>query len=223
MKHDLIDFLQNTMQFDLFANQTPSEPVQESYGTTARRALKREAEYQADKIESDKLQRQWLAGKNGRIAEAKERERARTALNEAQPITMVLVSCVSQKAATASKAKDLYISDWFLKARCYAERVGDRWMILSARHGLLSPEAVIEPYDETLYGKRKGERQAWASRVVSSISNQIPPRSRIVILAGEIYREFIVSPLEDKFDVSIPMVGLGIGQQLSYLKKVNQR
>lgn len=211
-----------TMQFDLFANQTQPQPAQESYGTTARRTMKREADYQAAKQEMDKLQRQWQAGKTNRLNEAEAHKNEMSELNNAQPITVVLVSCVSKKAASAGKAKDLYISDWFLKARCYAERVGDGWMILSALHELLDPEDVIEPYNQSLYGQRKTDRDAWATRIANRLRSQIPPGSKIVILAGNIYREFLVSKLEDRFTVEIPLASLKIGQQLSYLKEVNR-
>ena len=64
--------------------------------------------------------------------------------------TIILVSCVRKKRATASLAKDLYISDWFRKPAAYAGRNSDAWYILSARYGLVEPNQVIEPYDVTL-------------------------------------------------------------------------
>ena len=44
-----------------------------------------------------------------------------------------------------AKAKDLYTSDWFRKARAYVEHRGGPWFILSAEHGLVDPETVIGP------------------------------------------------------------------------------
>jgi hypothetical protein len=40
--------------------------------------------------------------------------------------TVYLVSCVSQKRERECAARDLYVSDWFCKARRYAERSGVR-------------------------------------------------------------------------------------------------
>lgn len=211
------------MQPDLFSEQTsPTETPQAGFGTVARQAFRREQKYQESKRESQKLQRQWRAGKDRRETEMEERKNTSIALNNAAPITLVLVSCVSQKLKTASKAKDLYISDWFLKARAYAELIGDKWMILSARYELLDTEAVIEPFEQTLNGQRKGDREAWANRVASRIRSQIPPESKIVILAGAMYRECLVPMLKDQYLMEAPLEGLGIGEQKSFLKKAAQ-
>jgi len=64
--------------------------------------------------------------------------------------TICLVSCVWPKRATTALAKDLYRSDWFLKARACAESAGSCWFILSAEYGLVHPDEMIEPYEMTL-------------------------------------------------------------------------
>ncbi len=64
--------------------------------------------------------------------------------------TIHLVSCVSLKRPIPSPARDLYISTWFLKARAYVEATRTPRFILSAEHGLLSPDEVITPYDRTV-------------------------------------------------------------------------
>lgn len=52
------------------------------------------------------------------------------------------------------EARELYCSPLIRMERVYAERHRDRWFILSAKCGLVAPERVIEPYDETLKDKR---------------------------------------------------------------------
>ena len=56
---------------------------------------------------------------------------------------IALVACVSRKTPGPLPAQDLYVSDWFRKASAYARRVADEWYILSAKHGLVSPDTVI--------------------------------------------------------------------------------
>lgn len=66
---------------------------------------------------------------------------------------IVIVQCTAEKAETDRKlpAKDLYMESRLFEAqRRYAEAYGDHWFILSAKHGLLSPEEEIRPYDEKL-------------------------------------------------------------------------
>lgn len=66
------------------------------------------------------------------------------------PSPVFLVACVAAKLDRPAPARDLYASPWFQKARAYVERQGGAWFILSAKHGLIAPETVIAPYDETL-------------------------------------------------------------------------
>lgn len=64
--------------------------------------------------------------------------------------TVGLVGCASQKLRRAAPARELYVSQLFKKASAYAEKTCDRWYILSAKHGLVHPDEVLEPYDVKL-------------------------------------------------------------------------
>ena len=57
--------------------------------------------------------------------------------------TVYLVSCVGKKRSCAAPARELYASDWFQKARDYVESSGSPWFILSAEHGMISPDQII--------------------------------------------------------------------------------
>jgi hypothetical protein len=59
-----------------------------------------------------------------------------------------LVSCVSKKRKHECSASDLYISDWFCKARRYVEASGRPWFILSAEYGLVPPTGSSRPMSE---------------------------------------------------------------------------
>jgi len=142
-------------------------------------------------------------------------------LMQAQEITIngttVLVSCVGKKLDHPAPAKNLYQSDWFHKARRWAEQNGDRWFILSTKHGLISPEKIIKPYECTLNEMSAEKRKAWGEKVLAEIRKHVPC-GKIIILAGSKYREFLDVPTHS---VEIPMQGLGIGQQLSWLNSQN--
>lgn len=129
-----------------------------------------------------------------------------------------LVSCVGQKADSARKAKDLYLSDWFVKARRYVEQAHSPWFILSAEFGLVHPEKVIPPYERTLNHMGVAERRAWAQRVIAQMDRELPPSNGIVVLAGQRYRGFLMDYLRSRTkQVRIPLEGLRIGEQLSWL------
>jgi hypothetical protein len=132
--------------------------------------------------------------------------------------TAYLISCVSQKREQACAARDLYVSALFRKARRYVEASGCPWFILSAEHGLVAPGQVIAPYERTLNAMKVADRRVWAERVAAQLAEAAPDLSRVVFLAGERYREFLARHLIGRgVTVSVPMEGLGIGEQLSWL------
>jgi len=129
-----------------------------------------------------------------------------------------LVSCVSKKRTRTVAAKDLYLSDWFVKARGYVEARGGPWFILSAEHGLVAPDDPLAPYERTLNKMPVSDRRCWAERVIRQMSERVPAASHIVFLAGKRYREFLEDRLRNRgFSVEVPMEGLRIGEQLAWL------
>lgn len=136
--------------------------------------------------------------------------------------TLVLVACVSQKADSAKRAGDLYISDWFTKASRYARTTGNM-MILSAEHGLLDPKEWIEPYDTTLNNMNAAGRNAWASNVVNQLEEFLAERNyeRVIVLAGRNYRDGLMNYLSSRIgNVEVPLEGLGIGEQKKKLMEL---
>jgi hypothetical protein len=135
---------------------------------------------------------------------------------------VAFVSCVKMKADRPLPAKDLYISPWFRMARAYAEQHARKWFILSAAHGVVHPDVVIEPYDVTLNGASVEDRSHWASvvRQQFDVMERDLCGSKAIILAGKNYRRGLITPLERMFgEVEVPMEGLMLGQQLSWLSK----
>lgn len=135
--------------------------------------------------------------------------------------TIYLVSCVAEKATHDCPAKDLYQSTLFRLARRYVEQEGGDWYILSAWWGLLHPDTVIGPYDLTLNTMGAKERKRWAQYVIAQLE-QIPDiaRSRLVFIAGARYREHLAPWAGER--AAIPLEGLRIGEQLSWLKKATE-
>lgn len=134
--------------------------------------------------------------------------------------TLALVACCWEKLARPAPAADLYVSQWFRKARRCVERRRWPWRILSAKHGLLDPAQVIEPYDLSLTRQDAESRRLWAQVVARDLFTLAPPATRIVILAGDAYRRDLVPLLlERRHPVDVPMVGLGIGEQLAWLQR----
>jgi hypothetical protein len=132
-----------------------------------------------------------------------------------------LVSCSGPKLDHAAMAKDLYQSDLFKFARAYAERHYDRWFIVSGFYGLVNPDAVIHPYERDLRTRSIAERMAWGRGVRATLNAEILPSEREVttlyVHAGAVYRDAM--DLESwRWNVRVPLEGLGIGQQLAWYK-----
>ena len=102
-----------------------------------------------------------------------------------------LVACASKKRAQPAPAQRLYDSSLFNKSVQLARLRGDCWYILSAKHGLLSPSEVVEPYDETLKRMSNAKKLAWAERVFQQLLRATQPGDRLVFLAGNDYRKHL--------------------------------
>src|SRR5262245_25038878 len=125
---------------------------------------------------------------------------------------IALVSCVKEKRRSAAPARDLYLSQLFRGLRRYAENHADEWYVLSAEHGVLRPDQVVEPYERTLNNMPKRERIAWAEKVKNQLLEILPAGAEIIVLAGLRYREDIEPFLRNRgFSVSVPLEGLKIG------------
>ncbi len=138
---------------------------------------------------------------------------------------LCLVSCVKTKLRERAPAKELYVSPWFRKARAVVEGEGWRWFILSAKYGLVDPDAVIEPYEKTLNAMGRDKRIEWSREVMSALDPSLAGVDSIVIFAGEPYRECLTPKLHERgITVHVPMEGLRSGKQLRWLDaRLNER
>lgn len=128
--------------------------------------------------------------------------------------SIVLVSCVSRKRDGPIRAKELYDSPLFRAQRTYAERFGDRWFILSAKHYLLDPEMVIERYEQTLKGAGVAIQRNWSQRVFDQLVNCTEPTDEIIVTAGEDYCRYLVPLLERRGNLVLkPLKGLRQGER----------
>ena len=133
-------------------------------------------------------------------------------------ITVGLVGCASQKLQRPAPARELYVSQLFKKASAYAELTCDRWYILSAKHGLVHPDAIIEPYDMLLgtnhsTTSRIQQRAAWV-REQMAVEFAGLENVKFIALAGEQCRAAL---LHSQWPSEVPMKGLGIGQRPGWL------
>lgn len=114
---------------------------------------------------------------------------------------VAFVGCGAAKADVDDPvpAKDLYTSSYFSLKREYAETTCDDWYIVSAEHGLLSPDDEIELYDASLVPDDDsfiGDYQAgkWSVRTSQEISTALSLwtyTTTAVLLLGQNYQEHL--------------------------------
>ena len=133
---------------------------------------------------------------------------------------IALIACCKSKAAHRCPARDLYISPLFKGSYAFAKKLcADKIFILSAKHCLVAEDEELEPYNTTLNNMKVEDIKYWAEEVKRALREKTDVENdEFIILAGEKYRKYIVDILKHK---SVPLQGMGIGKQLSYLKKYN--
>ncbi|MBH23343.1 MAG: hypothetical protein CMH57_02545 [Myxococcales bacterium] len=142
---------------------------------------------------------------------------------------ITLIGCGKAKREEAAPARDLYTGNLFRARLRYAAWKGDPYYIISARHGLLEPWRVIEPYDLHLSGVAREQRYLWASQVMEALE-RLHPGERLTLEthAGAVY----VDHLRDRlgrlatypegsgaaatWNITHPVEGMPIGQQLGW-------
>lgn len=131
-----------------------------------------------------------------------------------------LVGCVKQKAPAPHPARALYVSTLFAGRRAFVEHSCLEWWILSALHGLVHPDQVLEPYDVTLKDAGRAGRREWSRRVLATLDERVALRPGDVaeIHAGSEYRDWgLVDGLRARgIAVEIPTEGMPLGQQLAF-------
>lgn len=124
---------------------------------------------------------------------------------------VTLVQCTDSKHNTEMEAKDLYMeSAYFECMRRWAEARGDPWYILSAKHGLVDPMEVLEPYNQ------RGLSEAQAEAIAAEI--YVRDFSVAHITAGSDYTNDLVPALEARgIDVVNHFAGERIGARRQLL------
>lgn len=157
-------------------------------------------------------------------AEAEERAAA--------PV-LVVIGCGKDKRTEPAPAGDLYVGQHHRRARAAADALAARLpnarvMILSARHGLIELDDVIEPYDVTFTA---GPRVRRGGPVVGTVGTDTIARQlratgarAVVALAGREYAGRLAdAAARIGADVVEPLAGTsGIGPQAARLRQIRE-
>lgn len=139
--------------------------------------------------------------------------------------TLVVVPCGARKIWDVDPqrgptlARDAYVGSPFKVNRAYAEQLGARWVILSAKYGFIDPDFIIPgPYNVTF--KRKSSNPV----IVEFLRTQIPALGldrceHVIGLGGRAYREIIEAAFRPyPMELIFPFAGLPLGKALQATK-----
>lgn len=127
---------------------------------------------------------------------------------------LFLIACSEAKLSYPAPAVELYQGQAFKLAVKASHKADADILILSAKHGVVQPDQILEPYDCSLLRRSSSWRADWAKRTSDQLSKY--KNRPTTILAGKFYAQAVVG-FKNK---STPLAGLGIGQQLAVLSKM---
>lgn len=140
---------------------------------------------------------------------------------------LIIIGCGKDKLDRRAPAQDLYTGQLFQARRAYAEAQGHPWMIISAKYGLLLPTEEIDPYDLSL-GSTGRLYKELLRRLVATQWRQLPYAgpAGVELHAGRPYRWLLYESICDTYprpcdapDFTIPLDGMGIGEQKRWYKE----
>lgn len=154
------------------------------------------------------------------VFEAYDPEQARAILAAAEVAgPLVVIPCSGPKLEAPAPAGDIYTGSLHVAARKAADKLtaaGGRIVVLSALHGFLPLEQVIDPYDHTWRDAGAVSEQRLAEQ---ALELGIAGAGRVVLLTPGEYtkRSLTVWP-----DAATPLAHLGIGSQKGRLKALRE-
>ncbi len=137
--------------------------------------------------------------------------------------TLIIIPCGRKKIWSrhphlgAVQAKEAYIGPPFLFNKRYAETFATRWLILSAKQGLLEPTTEIEDYDITF------KKLSTTPIAIDTLKRQAGEMNlhlyrTIIGLGGAEYRARITEIFTGR-EVIFPFAGLPLGLQNQAIKR----
>ena len=153
--------------------------------------------------------------------------------------TIALIGCSATKRDRPAPARELYQGTLFKLARAWSEAQGLDWYVLSAKHKLVHPDQVLEPYNERVPTNHE-LLYLWCLSV-NDAAWRVAPRGRLILLCGADYTQafyggfgeshsetraalydrerpaFLGSPWP--FIIELPLGSMPLGRKMQWLKR----
>lgn len=130
------------------------------------------------------------------------------------------VGCTKHKKSYKCKASELYSEsvNFRKQINIISKIYKCEYYILSAKHGLVNPSDILEPYDLSLYNMNTKEIEKWVENVKNQMNDVFDCKNiHAIFLCGEKYRKNL---LDIFYSYEEPFKGLGIGQQMQKMNEM---
>lgn len=135
---------------------------------------------------------------------------------------IALIGCTARKQDFACSAIEMYTKSNYFNLRLdYCRKIGvDQIFILSAKYGLLEPDAIIQPYNLHLKETSKEYKLNWSKEVLKDLKEKTDlENDEFIILAGNDYMNYLIDYIPNHYN---PVKGLGIGKQMKFFKEFSR-
>ncbi|TFJ94455.1 DUF6884 domain-containing protein [Lentibacillus salicampi] len=120
----------------------------------------------------------------------------------------------------AVPAKNAYIGTLHKRCRQYAEMFTDQWVILSAKHGFLFADDMVDGQYDVTFGQKSNEIITFDQLIGQMKRKQLDQFDRLVVLTGKKYRPIINGTFSEDMPSIFPLLEYrGIGFILQALKQ----
>lgn len=113
------------------------------------------------------------------------------------------------------KARDAYTGPPFMKNREYAEKFGEKWVILSAKYGYIMPDFIIPGNYNVTFKDAKTQPIGFDVLRKQVQGLGLDQFDTVVGLGGKEYRAAIMASFPDKAKIKFPFEGLPLGRMMS--------
>jgi hypothetical protein len=136
---------------------------------------------------------------------------------------VIVLGSVKSRRSGRHLAADLFASPLWLGRRCYAERSGLPWFILSARYGLVRPDDVVDSYDVSMDERDATTRRVMGETAVAKLDEAVGGLAgkRVEVHGSRAHVAALQRAIEARGgEVVVPLAGLPTGRQLRWYGEV---
>lgn len=156
---------------------------------------------------------------------------AKDNLAKGKKYTLGVINCAAQKKNFVCTANQMYDDSMLFRTlRDYCQKNYDEYVILSAKYGVLYPDDIIEPYEDTvmfvpnnlLHSDKKykllnaEEKKIWSQKVINNINWS--RYTEIHFHCGKYYMQYINPLIKDKNNVLIHYLKQGVTNSIKHIK-----